>query len=50
MDFSYFSFCRNSDVEPLNCSWYCDCRIVNPVVFEKVGMQVNLNEISKKIF
>ncbi len=29
-----------------HCSWYCDCRIVNPVVFEKVGMQVNLNEIS----
>ena len=24
-------------VEPPNCSWYCDCRIVNPVVFEEMS-------------
>lgn len=46
MDFGYSTSCGNSNVEPFNCSWDCDCRIVNPVVFEKVGMQVNLNEIS----
>lgn len=25
------------NVEPPNCSWYCDCRIVNPVVFEEMS-------------
>ena len=37
MDFGYSTSCRNSNVEPPNCSWYCDCRIVNPVVFEEMS-------------